>query len=281
MPKGIQSFEKSNQAAKARRASQGDFIRADFFSLKDGEMARVRFLEQGDDITWAYCHRAPVSGSKWPQELICLDQEDEGAPCPICSSEDQEVRKRSKKGYLNVIWRGNEELAAENEKIDAENVKLASEDKPLKLKFKLSPIYKKNEKGVPEKDQMGQKFITEFDDGVWLWKCSKTVLESLIPKDNAYKGLMSRDFSVIRQGSGLEDTKYIIEPAVVDGGAEPLTVADNILAKEKYNLDAFTTPENYQDLAQRLSGDIQSSRANTLEEGIFSGQPMRSSAFSK
>lgn len=285
MPKGISSFEKSNEAAKAQRSiRESNFIWPDLFKLSDGEMARVRFLEQGDDLAWAVTHRAKLDNGRWPEDVPCLDQENEGILCPLCQSEDKEVRKRNKKGYLNLIWRGNEDLQFYNDQIDLENKKLISENKKpsSKLKYKLAPIYKRSENGIIEKDQMGQKIITEFGDGVWLWKCSKTVLELLIPKDNAYKGLMSRDFSVMRQGSGLEDTKYIIEPAVVDGGPEAMSVADNVLAKEKYDLDALTTPESYQDLAQRLSGNTQSSfRANTSEKGIFSGQPMRSSAFSK
>jgi hypothetical protein len=269
MPRGIQSFEKSNEIAKAQRSARASkAVWPDLFKLSDGEIARVRFLEQGNDLTWAVTHRAKLDNGRWPEDVPCLDQENEGMLCPLCQSEDKEIRKRNKKGYLNLIWRGNEDLAAENEK--------------LKSKFKLAPVYKRSENGIIEKDQMGQKIITEFGDGVWLWKCSKTVLESLIPKDNAYKGLMSRDFSVTRQGSGLEDTKYIIEPAVVDGGPEPMSVADNVLAKEKYDLDVLTTPESYQDLAPRLSGNTQSSfRVDTSEEGIFSGQPMRSSAFQK
>lgn len=270
IPRGAESFLKSTETAKARRTQPSAFVRADdMFKLNDGEIARVRFLEQGDDLAWAITHRIKIPAAKWPVDFLCLDQMENGTPCPACQSSDTDNRKRSKKGYLNIIWRGSVEDQSQ--------------------KYKLAPIYKRQENGAVEKEN-GNPIITELADSVWLWKCSKTVFELLLDKDTKYKGLMSRDLVVTRQGAGLEDTKYFIEPADIDAGPEPMTIADNNLAKEKYNIDALTTPESFEELAAKLNGQPTVSGPQptfsrdlpTGESDIFNGgPPARSSAFQR
>lgn len=264
-PSGSTAFEKHSSAIAARRSS-GEYQRVDYFGLKDGESARVRILEQGEDLTWAISHRIKTPGLQYPQDVLCLDQEDEGTPCPACMSDNREIKSRSTKGYANVLWRGTEES-----------------------EYSRAPLYKRNDKGSPEKAN-GQKIVTAFEDSVWLWKCSKTVFEQILSKDKAYKGVMSRDFLISRKGAGLDNTVYFIEPAVVDGGPEPMTVADQNLAQSKFDVVKLTTPGTFEEMQALLAGaptgngpqPTFSREAQPSQEDVFSGQaPMRSSAFQR
>lgn len=263
MPSGANAFEKHASAIAARRSS-GEYQRVDYFQLKDGESARVRFLEQGENLTWGLSHRIKTPALQYPQDVLCLDQEDEGTSCPACQSDIKEIRSRSTKGYVSLIWRGSEES-----------------------ELARAPIYKRNDKGALEKAPNGQKIITAYEDSVWLWKCSKTVFEQILAKDKAYKGIMSRDFLVSRKGASLENTTYFIEPAVVDGGPEPMTVADQSLAQSKFDIIKLTTPGTYEEMVQLLS-DQNSAKSGfqvtrvPIQESVFSGAPpMRSSAFQR
>jgi len=267
-PSGAGQFEKHQSVISAKRSST-DFTPVSYFTLKDGESARVRFLEQGENLTWAISHRIKTPGLQWPQDVICLDQDDEGTSCPACQSDIKEIRSRSTKGYVNLIWRGTEESP-----------------------YSRAPVYKKNDKGFVEKSTNGQKVIVALEDSVWMWKCSKTVFEQILTKDKVYKGVMSRDFLISRKGAGLENTMYAIEPAVIDGGPEPLTVADQNLVQGKFDVVKLTTPGTYEEMVALLNGQgniAQNSPQGYQPVGIVpdqsdvfnGGQPMRSSAFSK
>jgi hypothetical protein len=254
MPSGASKFEKHASIITARRSS-GEFQPISYFSIKDGETARVRFLEQGDELTWAISHRVKTPGLQYPQDVLCLDQEDDGTSCPACQSDIKEVRSRSTKGYVNLIWRGNED----------EGITRA-------------PVYKTNDKGFVEKSPQGQKIVTGFEDSVWMWKCSKTVFEQILSKDPKYKGLMSRDFVVSRKGAGLENTMYAIEPAVIDGGVEGMTIADANLASKKFDVVSLTTPGAYDEMVALLNG--QNSAGNNLPGSTFQREPTQNEVFS-
>lgn len=280
MPKGVDAFQSHQQRVDERRAAAGNYIRADYFGLDDGEMARVRFLEQGDEMTWAATHRVPIEGQKYPQDLVCLDQNDDGTPCPFCQSSNKDIKGRATKGFFNIIWRGGADTQAENQALAAQNQR----------QYKLAPQYKRNDQGYIEKDAAGNKVINGFGDGVWLWKCSKTVFTMLLEKDNLYKGLMSRDFVILRRGATMQNTTYLCEPHIVDGGAEPMLVADLAMAESKYDLDELTKPKTWEEAAAILSGQPMGSgpqqtferQAPAASGDVFSGgAPMRSSAFTR
>lgn len=259
MPTGIEAFQRKQQAKEQQRNAQGgNAIKADWFSIKGGTYAVVRFLEQGNDLTFADVHRIPV-GRRIPMDFICLDTGDDGTPCPGCQSENNEIRKRSTRGFLNVIWRE-------------------------------GPIYERNEYGTPKKDGNGTLIITGRADGVFLWKCSGTVFQELIEKDSKYKGLMSRDFEIKRTGSQMQDTKYSIDPAEVDGGQQPMTIADQALAEKKYNLIELTTPLSFQDFSIAMVGapatdgpqpTMDRSQLTTADNVFQGAPPVRASAFTR
>jgi hypothetical protein len=264
LPSGASNFEKHTAVISARRNSKTTFERVEYFQILDGQTARVRFLEQGEDLTYAQTHRIRNSYGYY-NDVPCLDQLDDGTSCPACQSDLKDIRMRGTKGYLNLIWRGTEDS-----------------------QYTRSPVYKRNDKGVAEKDANKQKIITGFEDLVWLWKSPKGVFEQVLAKDKSYKGLMSRDFLVSRKGATKENTNYFIEPAVVDGGLEPMTVADQNLAQGKFNLVNLSSPGSFEEMQQLLvgqgavkEGTFQRESAPS-ENDVFSGNtPMRSSAFQR
>lgn len=267
-PSGADSFSKHASAITARRtaaSSSGDRPRINYFQISDGDAARVRFLEQGEDLTWAQTHRIRNQWGYY-KNVPCMDQMDDGTSCPLCQSDSEDIRKRSTRGFVNVIWRGTEDEG-----------------------FTRAPIYKRNEKGGLEKDQMKQKIITGFEDSVWMWECSKTVFELIVEADVNYKGLMSRDFLVKRKGADKSDTSYNIVPAVIDGGPEGMTPSDALLQQQKADVMMISTPdinEIQQVLqAQNAPGgratNISSPNTGSSQEDILGSGPIRSSAFSK
>jgi hypothetical protein len=276
MPRGASSFIKSNERSKARSAAAGTGQALQYFAIEDGQRARVRFLEHGEELTWAVVHR--LRRGKYFSDVPCLDQEDEGIPCPACSSMEEEISKRSKKGFLNLIWRGNEDLQELNEKITPMGEKA----------FVLGPIYKKSDKGYTERDANKKPIITGFGDSVFLWKCSATNFNLAVQTDRNYKGLMSRDFVISREGSGLSDTKYTIVPAEVDGGPQPMLVADMSIMQEKFDLDSLTKSPTFEEMRAIVNGqgtvaENSSSEITPAQNDVFGGSAplMRSSAFNR
>jgi hypothetical protein len=254
MPRGAASFQKTSEAQEARREEMNG-PRADYFKLEGGQIAIVRFLEQGDEIAYYVTHRVPMPGRPYPQDVPCLDQNDDGTPCPGCQSEHKGVRARSTKGLHNVIHRGGLPIQTLNQQIEAFNAQAAASGQAQYPTYALAPVYKRNEWGSPEKDQQSnQKIILGWADGVFLWKASKGVFEQILSKDQTYRGLMSREFTIRRQGATKDDTKYFIEPLNVDGGEEGMTQEDFALTQAKYDLDAIMRPPSYEEFAKLLSG---------------------------
>lgn len=258
MPRGADSFNKHQVAVEQRRAeAQAAFgPKADYFGLAGGQIAAVRFLEQGTDIAWASVHKIPVEGRQYGQDMLCLDQSDNGTPCPFCQSEHKGIRGRSTKGYYNLIWRGGPAFQQANQQILANNQQLIQSGQPPSPTWTLGPVYKRNEWGSPERDAQKNPVVLGYADTVFLWKASKTVHDQLMGKDGAYGGLMSRDFTVRRQGSGKEDTVYFVEPLDVNSGAVPLSQEDQALAAEKYDLDKFIEPLSYEEAMKVLTGGV-------------------------
>jgi hypothetical protein len=258
MPTGTERFKRKQEAKAASSGSFGP--RVDYFGIKDREFALVRFLEQGDDLVFADVHRIPIAGRTVRQDLICLDTNDDGTPCPGCQSSTPEISRRSTKGYLNLIWRE-------------------------------GPVYERNDFGSPKKGADNKYIITGRADGIFLWKCSATVFQMLLEKDTAYRGLMSRDLRITRTGSGMQDTKFAVEPADIDAGAQQMTVADQELAAKKYNLAEITKALPWDDFVAVMNGapvpdgpqptmsrDALATASNVFQNG---GEPLRSSAFTR
>lgn len=254
MPRGTAAFSKHQQAAEQRQAEYAG-TKADYFGLSGGEVAVVRFLEQGEDIAFCNYHRVPMPGREYPQDVACLDQDEVGEPCPGCQSEHKSIRGRSLKGLFNLIWRGGPEIQALNQQIQVYNAQVAATGQPAYPVYALAPLYKRNEYGAPAKDeQTKQKIVTGYADGVFLWKASKTAYQQIVNKDQTVRGLMSRDMTIRRQGSGKDDTVYFIEPLDINTPGAPMTAEDLALMDKKYDLDAIMKPPTYEEFAKLLTG---------------------------
>jgi hypothetical protein len=193
----------------------GDRQRRLYFRLKDGESAVVRFLEEGDELHWAWVHQLPASGNyEWGRKIPCRDQGEEGEPigarCPGCERGD----KRTFQGVVNLIWRN-------------------------------APVIKRDENNRIERDSNGKPLIDGSMDAVSLWISGITVFEELLDLHENY-GLMSRDFLIKRKGDKF-NTRYSILPANPDGGAQKLSKKDEALASEKYDLADYVTAPSYDD----------------------------------
>ena len=270
MPRGAQSYTRHAAAVEQRRAAalekMGPY--ADYFSVSAGQMSIIRFLEQGEEIAYASMHKIVVSNSKYPVDVLCLDQNDDGTPCPFCMSDMKEVRSRRTFGFLNVIQRGGEFVQSVNQSILAQNQQRAMQGMPPYMTYTQAPVYKRSQNGFPEKDeQTKQKIVVGYADGVFLWKCSNTVLQELLNKDQTYRGLMSRDFTVRRQGSSMQDTVYFIEPYDVNTAEVPMSPTDQALAAAKFEIDKFITPMSFEDAQKLLSGQVATAPGAQFQRG--------------
>jgi hypothetical protein len=102
MPRGVEGIRRSVQQDRPRTEN----VQQSWFRLDEEESARVRFLEPGQDLAWAWCHELPGLGRPFGKFVACRDQNDEGAStgeaCPGC----ERILPRTRKGWVNVIWRG-------------------------------------------------------------------------------------------------------------------------------------------------------------------------------
>ena len=117
MARGFDSVKEAGRDIQARKeASGGDFPDRVWFKLGSGDSATVRFLEQGDEVNWAWVHDVPAEGRDYPIKVVCRDQDEEGRrigeSCPGCELD----LKRSFRGVVNLIWRNggedNEDIVA-------------------------------------------------------------------------------------------------------------------------------------------------------------------------
>lgn len=265
MPSGIDAYRRKSQQKQQQKESfeSGPASFTNDFRLQANQYAVLRFLEQGDDLTFATVHRIPVtgkSGRPYYKDYVCLDEHGDGSPCPACQHENRDIAKTSDRGYHNIIWRE-------------------------------GPVFQRDDKDRPVKGPDGRYITVDHADQVALWKCSWTVHEQLREKDGKYKGLMSRDWEIKRTGSSMQDTKYHIDPVDPDAGATPMLIADLTLAETKYDLEKLTAPVSFQELAQVLGRGAtpdgpqqtmdRSAVLPTADSAFGAGDPQRSSAFQR
>lgn len=213
MPRGFTGVRGASAEVEARRSGGGPG--ALWFRLKAGDETIVRFLEQDDDIFWCYVHEIPIEGRQWGKEINCLNQEDDGTPCPGC---EQDLPRRFK-GFINLIW----------------------DDAPVWKRDGEGKMVKENDRPV----QIGTK------PQVAVWGSGIRLFEQLDEINTNYRGLTSRRFRVKRKGEKL-DTKYSIAPADVDGGPQKLDAQEVELLKGKYDLNEFIKPGTYDEFLKEM-----------------------------
>lgn len=215
MPRGFAGVSKASAELESRRGSGSGAL---WFRLGAGEETVVRFLEEGDGIFWAMTHEIPVEGRNWGRDVVCLDQEKDGEPCPGC---EHDLPRRFK-GYINVIWQD-------------------------------APKFKRDDSGKLVRDTTNAPVILGREPQVAVWSSGIRLFEELAEIDTNYKGLTSRRFRVKRRGSGL-DTKYSIVPEDIDSGPQSLTDHEQKLAAEKFDLNEFVQPKSYEDFVKEMEG---------------------------
>lgn len=94
MARGFSGIRAAAEDIQERKNAGGGGGR-NYFKLAPGESAVVRFLEQGDEVNFAWMHKLPPKGDRafggW---VVCRDQDETGAPsgddCPGC---DKDIKK--------------------------------------------------------------------------------------------------------------------------------------------------------------------------------------------
>lgn len=233
----MESVRDAVKEIETRKNSGGGGNFRNWFKIGDRESAVVRFLEEGQDVKWAWCHEVPVEGRKFGRWVPCRDQDEDGQrsgeACPGCEKE----YKRKFQGFINMIWRD-------------------------------APVFKKNSEGRLEKTQGGDFIKVGEEDQLAMWQAGVMVFEELDGKDVTYKGLTSRDFRITRRGSGM-DTKYFIEPADPDAGPKAMTKADKEIAAEKYDFTEDVNPRPYSEWDKKPETDDNKPRVSPTDASPF------------
>jgi len=228
MPRGFGAIEAAAEKIEEKKNSGGgDFQKVLYFKLPDdGDTGVVRFLEQGDEVySYWYHDFSSIDGSQgWKTKVPCLDQDDEGVPCPGC----REDLPRKFQGLINVIWRD-------------------------------APVFKRDDEDKIVKDKKGNLIVVDNKDQVAVWRGGIELFSKVLKrKDLTYKGLGTRDFEVTREGTKL-DTTYSVEPADPDSPATPLSDEDKALAEEPYDLESiagFVSDEDFNTIIEeKLESD--------------------------
>src|ERR1041385_2308168 len=105
MPKGFGTVKGAKEDIEQRKNSGGGGGNF-YFRLKPEETAVVRFLEQDDDVAWAWVHELPKEpGQQVGKKVVCRNQDENGNfngdDCPGCENN----YKRTFQGAINLIWR--------------------------------------------------------------------------------------------------------------------------------------------------------------------------------
>lgn len=99
----------------AKAAARGG--KAEWVKLEDGDEKVLRVLDTGKAFKDAEVHRVPFEGRDGDTihiDVPCLDQDDDGTPCPGCKDDLQ----RRYKFWTNVIERGDEDAAEPEDRED-------------------------------------------------------------------------------------------------------------------------------------------------------------------
>jgi hypothetical protein len=64
MARGFDSVKEAGRDIEERKNAlgDGDFTPRVYFKIAPGKSATVRFLEQGEEVNWAWVHEIPVEG---------------------------------------------------------------------------------------------------------------------------------------------------------------------------------------------------------------------------
>jgi hypothetical protein len=183
-PSGLSRIRAIADENSARMAQQSTGSGMRFFGIDNGQTVHVRFLEQGENVSFFWTHQLPKKpGQTFGDSVMCLDQDDQGLPCPACAR----GKNRSPRVAINLIW------------FDAprfEREQRPGEDFP-RIK----------------RDANNKPIINGVEDCVATWNCSQQVggrLDTLHNDALQHGGLMMGVYRVVRRGTG-KNTAYDID----------------------------------------------------------------------
>jgi hypothetical protein len=216
MARGFASIVKAGKKIDSYGKSNALYLKLP----NDGDEAVVRFLEEGDEVYsfWFHDFSHVDAGEGCKTKVPCLDQEEDGTPCPGC----REGLPRKFQGLINVIWRD-------------------------------GPVFAKNDDGSIDWDNQ-----TGTGDVVAVWRQGITVFNKVLRRKDEKFGLTTRDFDIVRQGTNWNDTSYSVDPNDPDAGKKPLSAADKKLAENKYDLEKlarFVDEETFEKIIDKKLGE--------------------------
>lgn len=113
----VKRKRRSGGLGMVKTAAKGGKGKPEWLKLEDGDIAYIRVLDTGDNWKDAWTHRTPVErddGDEMHIDVPCLDQEEEGVPCPGCKNN----YRRQYKFWTNAIVRGDEDAEDEDKQKD-------------------------------------------------------------------------------------------------------------------------------------------------------------------
>ena len=233
MPQGLSKIKQIAHEAKERQKAfdeAGPGVR--FFGLGDEETASVRFLEQGDDVWYVWVHELPKKqGQRFGDQVMCLDQDDKGEPCPACARNIG----RTARVAINLIWYDAPKFQREPAKEAGKLGKILkdSNNRPL---FEMT----QGPDGSPVR-------VTEVVTAVW--NTSQTVGGRLAYLDSENGGLTGCVCKIMRQGTD-KNTKWNID---VKEQRDP-DATDHKFYTEKGDPRAAIRSLTWRDMEQAYSG---------------------------
>lgn len=247
MPQGLSKIKQIAAEAAARQKAYdeaGPGLR--FFTLQDGQSARVRFLEQGDEVWYVWTHELPKKpGQRFGDAVMCLDQDDKGEPCPGCAR----GVTRGARVAINLIWYDAPKFQREAGK----------DGKPGKV----------------VKDGAGNPVVLRNPDGsaqtevvAATWNASQKVGGRLAHLNEKHGGLTGNVFDVMRQGTD-KQTEYMIDFAA----EQPPDTNDQQLWRDKPDPRKVLRQLSWRDMEQAYSGGVQAPNAPEAGMGTPSGEP--------
>lgn len=234
MPRGLSKIKQvaAENAAKRAAYEQGGGG-GRFLKLDDGDTAKVRFLEQGEEVWYVWAHQLPKQpGRGFGDWVQCLDQDDKGEACPGC----ERSKTRSARVCINLIW------------YDA-------------------PKLKRDKDGKAVKDENDNYIVDGKEDTVVTWVRGSTDGGRLEHLDSKYGGLTAHIFTISREGKTKDTTKYHID---IDEQNKPPSPSDSELFAKKPDPRKGVKEMTYGDMARAYSGGGQ---AEAPQSGMGQPQP--------
>lgn len=251
--------------AKAKEAAdkaQARAPRTNYFSLKDGESAIIRLIDDGDETGWIYVKQheyVPVQKDapedyqgEWPKRTGAICRHDEAfagmySDCWICDEMTREDTGKPYRPALRLWARAvmREAVKGTQEMVDEGKIPATKIGKRVAIKDKMIDVAEMDSKG-----EATGKTVEQFDVQVLNFGM-KNFFGYLQGFYDVYGTVLDRDYVIKREGSGT-DTEYSIVPLPeIKNGEGGIYTLEDAEVRAKY-LDIVDLEEI---IARRASDD--------------------------